>query len=51
MGGRVGEGACIQQEPSARLDDVCDGVKARGIAHCAFDGSSEVKEDVRILLG
>ena len=33
MSGHVGEGARVQQEPSARLDDLCDIIETRGVAH------------------
>jgi len=33
MGRHVGECIRIQQEPSSRLDDVCDTIKTCGIAH------------------
>lgn len=45
MSGRVREGACVQEEPTASLDDLCDVVEAGGVAHSA----TSVKDQLLLL--
>jgi hypothetical protein len=49
MGRHVGECIRIQQEPSSRLDDVCDTIKTCGVSHLR-GAQSEVVNGVPTLV-